>query len=113
MIQETLKKEDPLIKAEIVKAEGKTKRPRPVQVKKDGEAKRAPIPNGIKQKVQLRDNQQCTQTEPNGKRCESRRFIHLHHIQPISEGGEHSLDNLKTLCYNHHKFCHIKLVEEK
>lgn len=34
--------------------------------------------------------------------CPSRLELHIHHIKPISEGGEHSPANLVTLCDFHH-----------
>jgi len=38
--------------------------------------------------------------------CRSSRNIDQHHIQPISEGGEHTLENLITLCESHHIALH-------
>lgn len=34
--------------------------------------------------------------------CPSRLELHIHHIKPVSEGGEHSPDNLVSLCDFHH-----------
>lgn len=37
----------------------------------------------------------------------------LHHIIPISEGGEDSRDNLILLCPNCHKMAHVGLLDEQ
>lgn len=34
--------------------------------------------------------------------CPSRLELHIHHIKPVSEGGEHSPENLVSLCDFHH-----------
>lgn len=54
----------------------------------------------IRKNVLRRDNYTCQE-------CGSRdRQLHVHHIKPISEVGNHSLGNLKTLCYKCHKGKH-------
>jgi len=47
--------------------------------------------------VLKRDNGRC---QVSG--CPSRLELHIHHIKPVSEGGEHSPDNLVSLCDFHH-----------
>ena len=37
--------------------------------------------------------------------------LHLHHIVPLSEGGEHSLENLRLVCPNCHQETHKGLRE--
>lgn len=44
-----------------------------------------------------RDNGRC---QVSG--CPSRLELHIHHIQPVSEGGEHAPSNLVSLCDFHH-----------
>ena len=40
--------------------------------------------------------------------------VNVHHIRPKARGGDHSLDNLITLCPNHHALAHLgKLTEEE
>jgi hypothetical protein len=46
-----------------------------------------------------RDGHQC-------RLCSSDKHLHVHHVQPISAGGSHSLQNLVTLC----RRCHGKQV---
>ncbi len=69
---------------------------------------RVPIPAALKHAVNLRDQGQCTQIE-NGTRCESKRFIEIHHVIPVSEGGQNNLTNLRTLCFHHHRMIHEPL----
>jgi hypothetical protein len=38
--------------------------------------------------------------------CENRRFVHAHHAQHWSQGGETSLTNLISLCARHHRLVH-------
>jgi len=46
--------------------------------------------------VTLRDESRCTALLPTGKRCDSRRYLHLHHQIPQSRGGPHTITNLTT-----------------
>jgi hypothetical protein len=66
-------------------------------------SERTPIPAHIAHAVHLRDQRRCTETLPSGHRCNEGRWIDIHHIQPISQGGTHELANLITLCSAHHK----------
>jgi Domain of unknown function (DUF222)/HNH endonuclease len=38
--------------------------------------------------------------------CESRRFLHAHHIEHWGRGGPTDLDNLVLVCTHHHKLVH-------
>jgi hypothetical protein len=67
-----------------------------------------PIPAREKHAVNLRDQGQCTY-EINGKRCENKRWIEMHHIVTRVAGGNHSAENLRTLCSAHHKMIHKTL----
>ena len=53
----------------------------------------------------LRDQGQCTY-ETQSKRCPARRWLDVHHITPLSEGGRNEFDNLTTLCSAHHRMSH-------
>jgi hypothetical protein len=64
-----------------------------------------PIPARQKHEVNYRDGGQCTQVY-DGKRCENRRYTDTHHIVARSLGGDHSIENLTTLCSAHHKMIH-------
>jgi 5-methylcytosine-specific restriction endonuclease McrA len=66
------------------------------------------IPARIKHEVFLRDKGQCQHREPDGRPCMNNTFLHLHHIKPVSDGGQSILENLITLCSAHHKHVHSK-----
>lgn len=68
--------------------------------------RREPLSAAVKHQVHLRDGGQCTHVGQNGERCDSRRWLHIHHIQPVSAGGSNELSNLATLCSAHHDLVH-------
>lgn len=74
--------------------------------------KRETIPANIIHQVQLRDKGQCTHIDLSGHRCSSRRYLEIHHIQPVAQGGGNELDNLKLLCSGHHRALHSKSSDE-
>jgi hypothetical protein len=61
------------------------------------------IPAEVKRQVFQRDNGKCTY--PN---CHSKHLLQYDHIKPKTFEGQHSIDNLRLLCFNHHK-----LITEK
>jgi hypothetical protein len=63
------------------------------------------IPAFEKHQVITRDQGQCTYIN-DGKRCENSRFTETHHIIARALGGDHSVENLTTLCSAHHKMVH-------
>lgn len=68
--------------------------------------RRKPIPAFIKRQVHLRDGCQCTHIDGQGRRCENRKWLQIHHIQPVSQGGANEVTNLTTLCSAHHDLVH-------
>jgi 5-methylcytosine-specific restriction endonuclease McrA len=66
----------------------------------------APMPAQVRHEVTRRDNGQCTYVARNGKRCEQRKWVDLHHKKPVSDGGEHDAGNIVTLCRGHHRLHH-------
>ncbi|HVK61467.1 MAG TPA: HNH endonuclease signature motif containing protein [Bdellovibrionales bacterium] len=64
----------------------------------------------IEHRVDLRDLNQCVYVDKNGKRCGSKRWLEKHHILEFANGGDHSPDNLETLCWAHHTIKHRKSV---
>ena len=118
-LNEALAKHDPVIKAE--KAEAKkaqtvksvTDAVTEKQVSKHKVAtnqsvtahKREDIPQPILNQVHFRDKGQCS-FEKNGKRCNHRRYLHIHHIKPVKDGGKNTVENLTTLCSLHHTYLH-------
>ena len=59
------------------------------------------IPRAIERAVRARDNDCCRFPG-----CRNRRFLHCHHVEHWSNGGETSLDNLMLLCTRHHTLVH-------
>lgn len=59
------------------------------------------IPTAIQRALRARDNNVCSFPG-----CGNRRFLHSHHVEHWSNGGETSLDNLMLLCTKHHTLVH-------
>ena len=63
------------------------------------------IPIHTRRKVFQRANHCCEFTGPNQERCQSRYQLEIDHfIKPYSQGGDHSLDNLKLHCSQHNLY---------
>ncbi len=69
--------------------------------------KRKYIPAEVRHVVNLRDQGQCTFRTPDGKRCQSQRWVDSHHLKLVSHGGSNSAENLATLCSEHHRKVHV------
>jgi len=64
---------------------------------------RPPDWNMRRREILIRDNFSCTECGwPKGFQRRSRQ-LHIHHIRPLSKGGNNSFDNLITLCHICHK----------
>ena len=62
------------------------------------------IPTAIRTVVWKRDQGKCTYVDPTtGRKCESKHFLQLDHVQPYSEGGPHTEQNLRLLCGAHNR----------
>jgi len=59
------------------------------------------VPKAIQRALRSRDNGCCRFPG-----CKNHRFLHSHHIEHWSNGGETSLDNLMLLCTRHHTLVH-------
>ncbi len=68
--------------------------------------KRRSLPASLKHSVYLRDQGQCTARDKSDQKCQSQRFLEIHHILPRSQGGEDNLENLILLCSGHQKAVH-------
>ena len=66
------------------------------------------IPAPLKHNIYMRDNGQCRYVN-NGKRCENRRWLDIHHKIPLAKGGPMTEENLITLCSAHHKQQHFEV----
>jgi hypothetical protein len=69
-------------------------------------SQRKPLTAAQKHQVFARDGGRSTHIGPNGKRCENDRWLHIHHIKPVSAGGNNESANLTTLCSTHHDLVH-------
>jgi 5-methylcytosine-specific restriction endonuclease McrA len=63
------------------------------------------VPSHVKYQVIQRDRGQCTH-RTGDRRCESRRWLDVHHVHHRADGGDNSLENLITLCSAHHRMQH-------
>jgi 5-methylcytosine-specific restriction endonuclease McrA len=62
------------------------------------------IPSTVKQEVYFRDKGCCTFTDHKTKqKCLSTHLLQYDHIKPIAFNGETSVQNLRLLCFQHHK----------
>ena len=59
------------------------------------------VPKAIQRALQARDNGGCRFPG-----CKNSRYLHSHHVEHWSNGGETSLDNLMLLCTKHHTLVH-------
>jgi len=59
------------------------------------------VPKAIERAVRARDNDCCTFPG-----CHNGRYLHCHHVEHWSNGGETSLANLLLLCTKHHTLVH-------
>ncbi len=97
---EYLKHHDPVKKAE--RAQNRSKKE---PSKKPLCALRVRLTAEQKHAVFLRDGGRCTHHD-NGVRCTSERWIDVHHIILVSQGGSNDPENLTTLCSFHHDLIH-------
>jgi hypothetical protein len=70
-------------------------------------SQRLPIPAASRHHVMLRDRGQC-RYHRKGVRCESKKYLEIHHRVPVADGGGNDPDNLVLLCSEHHKAVHCR-----
>ena len=75
-----------------------------------------PVTPSTRNFVLKKSDGRCEYRDPKtGRRCESRHFLEIDHIQPRALGGTNAQDNLRTLCRTHnllmaeHKFGREKI----
>src|SRR5262249_31034882 len=76
-----------------VKIEGASK----AAISPPAPGERVPIPKSTEHEVRLRDQNRC-QAKKGQTICGETRFIDLHHVKPVCEGGSNDPQNLVTLC---------------
>jgi len=62
------------------------------------------VPAPTVRAIWQRDEGRCTFVDPQGRRCEAREWLEIHHEVPFGRGGETSVDNLRLLCRSHNVF---------
>jgi hypothetical protein len=62
------------------------------------------LPAALKRAVWVRDRGRCKYVSPDGRRCESRRFIQFHHLNARGRGGKNTLDNVELRCGTHNRY---------
>jgi hypothetical protein len=71
-----------------------------------GTQRRKTIKAATTHAVMLRTGGRCAFVNERGERCSEDRFLHLHHIVPLSQGGSDNPSNLTCLCSGHHALVH-------
>ncbi|MBW7877430.1 MAG: HNH endonuclease [Candidatus Cloacimonetes bacterium] len=114
---ETLERKDPVKKAERAEARAKKKETVKENEKNCSEnmasetepvarQERKKLPMHLVHAVNRRDRGQCCYYGMRNNRCDSRYRVEIHHMEPISRGGKDTIENLVTLCHDHHKLIH-------
>ena len=67
---------------------------------------RSALAEPLRRTVLRRDKSQCQFRGRDGRICGSQRFLEVHHIKPVSKGGQDIEANLISLCAAHHRFAH-------
>ena len=121
MVHVFLEKRDPLKKAERVQQRSQgieqlpltdtESAPNGIRIirKSPTHSVRISIPASIKHAVLLRSKGRCAHRSSDGIQCNQTRWLHFHHMKPLSEGGEHQTENLTVLCSGHHRMIHREL----
>jgi hypothetical protein len=60
-------------------------------------------PSAVRRGVYMRDRGRCTYVAPDGRRCETRRFLQFDHIRLRADGGEFTVDNIRLRCGPHNR----------
>lgn len=129
LLEEYLKRQDPVEKARRVHArQNKSSSPYAIKVSPDQAPVNSPKSKSLclhkvfktttqsrgrvrlsaqqKHQVFSRDGGRCTFKDVLGKRCTNERWLHLHHLKPVNQGGGNDVHNLTTLCSYHHDVVH-------
>jgi hypothetical protein len=75
-------------------------------VVKSTSPKPRPKPAVVYHAVNLRDKGRCQAKMPNGKTCGDAKWIDVHHVIEVANGGPTTPENLITLCRAHHRMWH-------
>jgi hypothetical protein len=58
----------------------------------------------VKRAVWVRDLGRCAYIGPSGHRCNERRFVEFHHVDPYALGGEATVDKIELRCRRHNDY---------
>ena len=58
----------------------------------------------VKRAVWVRDLGRCAFVGTNGHRCNERRFVEFHHLDPYALGGEATVDKIELRCRRHNDY---------
>jgi hypothetical protein len=58
----------------------------------------------VKRAVWRRDLGRCAFVGPGGHRCDARRFLEFHHVDPYALGGEATVDQIQLRCRRHNDY---------
>jgi len=78
-----------------------TSRPAPPHDAKPGSRH---IPAAVKRKVWVRDLGRCAFVARSGHRCDERRFVEFHHVDPHALRGEATVDGIQLRCRHHNDY---------
>src|SRR6202008_4946867 len=67
-------------------------------------AERGNVSAAVRRAVWVRDRGRCAFIGSGGHRCDGRRFIEFHHLDPKALGGEASVDNIELRCRHHNDY---------
>jgi predicted HNH restriction endonuclease len=103
LVDDYIKKHDPVEKAKRQKIKGRLN----LKIKQDSKTDQASRTERASKIKQISKMLQVLRTEIKEKEGAARRFLDIHHIQPVSQGGSDQLENLALLCSGHHQAIHL------
>src|SRR6185369_17816774 len=62
------------------------------------------VPAAVKRVVWVRDLGRCAFVGPSGHRCNARRSVEFHHVDPYALGGESTVDGIQLRCRSHNDY---------
>jgi hypothetical protein len=78
-----------------------TSAPRPPRA---GKTHTRHVAAAVKRAVWMRDLGRCAFVGKTGHRCDERRFVEFHHVDPHALGGEASVDFISLRCRRHNDY---------
>jgi hypothetical protein len=62
------------------------------------------VPAAVRRAVWTRDRSQCAFVSPDGRRCQERGFLELHHTVPYAAGGDATVATIELRCRAHNAY---------